>query len=69
MKVKSALKKIEDFIGKEFSENETSFFVVHFVLSIKRMVERLETKKKILIVCGLGYGTSQPFKAGDGRFL
>lgn len=60
--VKSALKKIEDFIGKEFSENETSFFVVHFVLSIKRMVERLETKKKILIVCGLGYGTSNLLK-------
>ena len=60
--VKSALKKIEDFIGKEFSENETSFFVVHFVLSIKRMAERLETKKKILIVCGLGYGTSNLLK-------
>lgn len=60
--VKSALKKIEDFIGKEFSENETSFFVVHFVLSIKRMVEKLETKKKILIVCGLGYGTSNLLK-------
>lgn len=60
--VKNALKKIEDFIGKEFSENETSFFVVHFVLSIKRMAEQLETKKKILIVCGLGYGTSNLLK-------
>lgn len=60
--VKTALKKIEDFIGKEFSENETSFFVVHFVLSIKRMAEQLETKKKILIVCGLGYGTSNLLK-------
>ena len=60
--VKTALKKIEDFIGKEFSENETSFFVVHFVLSIRRMAEQLETKKKILIVCGLGYGTSNLLK-------
>lgn len=60
--VKTALKKIEDFIGKEFSENETSFFVVHFVLSIKTMAEQLETKKKILIVCGLGYGTSNLLK-------
>lgn len=60
--VKNALKKIEDFIGKEFLENETSFFVVHFVLSIKRMAEQLETKKKILIVCGLGYGTSNLLK-------
>lgn len=60
--VKTVLKKIEDFIGKEFSENETSFFVVHFVLSIKRMAEQLETKKKILIVCGLGYGTSNLLK-------
>ena len=60
--VKAALKKIEDFIGKKFSENETSFFVVHFVLSIKRMAEQLETKKKILIVCGLGYGTSNLLK-------
>lgn len=60
--VKTALKKIEDFIGKEFSENETSFFVVHFVLSIKRMAEKLEEKKKILIVCGLGYGTSNLLK-------
>ena len=60
--VKTALKKIEDFIGKEFSENETSFFVVHFVLSIKRMAEKSEEKKKILIVCGLGYGTSNLLK-------
>ncbi len=60
--VKTALKKIENFIGKEFSENETSFFVVHFVLSIKRMAEKSEEKKKILIVCGLGYGTSNLLK-------
>ncbi len=60
--VKAALKKIEDFIGKNFSENETSFFVVHFVLSIKRMTEKFEEKKKIIIVCGLGYGTSNLLK-------
>lgn len=60
--VKAALKKIEDFIGKSFSENETSFFVVHFVLSIKRMTEKFEEKKKIIIVCGLGYGTSNLLK-------
>lgn len=60
--VKKSLERIEKFIGKEFSENETSFFVIHFVLSIKRVLKEIEKKKKILIVCGLGYGISNLLK-------
>lgn len=56
--VKKSLKYIENFINKEFSQNEISFLVVHFILAIKRIKEHTIIIKKAIIVCGLGYGTS-----------
>lgn len=56
--IKTSLAEIENFVGKTFSENEIAFFVVHFILSMKRNEQILNEPKKILIVCGLGYGTS-----------
>lgn len=56
--VKTSLNYIENFINQEFSKNEISFLVVHFILAIKRINEHAFKIKKAVIVCGLGYGTS-----------
>lgn len=60
--IKKFIKEIENYIGKDFSENEIAFLVVHFILSLKRNEEKVRNHKKIVIVCGLGYGTSNLLK-------
>ena len=60
--IKNALVGVENFIGKSFSENEVAFFVVHFILSMKRNEQKVSETKKVIIVCGLGYGTSNLVK-------
>lgn len=60
--IKNALIGIENFVGKSFSENEVAFFVVHFILSMKRNEKKISEIKKVIIVCGLGYGTSNLVK-------
>lgn len=61
-KIKNLVKELENYIGKEFSENEIAFLTVHFIIAIKRIEEKKQNHKQAIIVCGLGYGTSNLLK-------
>ncbi|MGL5023142.1 MAG: BglG family transcription antiterminator [Cetobacterium sp.] len=55
---KAVLKKIEDKMNLTFTEDEISFLVIHFKAAIDR--NKVKSKKKrVVLVCGLGYGTSK----------
>jgi mannitol/fructose-specific phosphotransferase system IIA component (Ntr-type)/uncharacterized protein involved in tolerance to divalent cations len=60
--IKEFVKELENYIGKDFSENELAFLVVHFILAIKRLDEKIQNHKRAVIVFGLGYGTSNLLK-------
>lgn len=62
MNIKKFVKEIENYIGKSFSDNEIAFLVVHFILALKRKEEKIRNHKRVVIVCGLGYGTSNLLK-------
>ncbi|MGL5049210.1 MAG: BglG family transcription antiterminator [Fusobacteriaceae bacterium] len=55
---KAVLKKIEDRMNLQFTEDEISFLVIHFKAAIDR--NKVKSKKKrVVLVCGSGYGTSK----------
>lgn len=55
---KAVLKKIEDKMNLTFTEDEISFLVIHFKAAIDR--NKVKSKKKrVVLVCGSGYGTSK----------
>lgn len=55
---KAVLKKIEDRMNLKFTEDEISFLVIHFKAAIDR--NKIKSKKKrVVLVCGSGYGTSK----------
>lgn len=56
---KKALKPINDFIGEEFPDEEVAFIAIHFKISLEKNYLEKEKIKNVLIVCGLGYGTSK----------
>ena len=53
------LEELENFIGEKFSDDEVAFIVIHFRAAIDRNRVKIQNKKNILVVCGLGYGTSK----------
>lgn len=55
---KTVLKKIESKMSLTFTEDEISFLVIHFKAAIDR--NKLKSRKKrVVLVCGSGYGTSK----------
>lgn len=55
--IKLCLKEIENNFNIIFTENEISLLAFHFKSSIERMSN--SNKKKVILVCGLGYGSSK----------
>ena len=55
---KDSLKDIETFLGMEFSNDETAFLAIYFKSAMDRNRYKNKFFKKILVVCGHGYGTS-----------
>lgn len=55
---KKALKDIENYLGMNFSDDEIAFLTIYFKSAIDRNKQRVKKIKKVLIVCGHGYGTS-----------
>ncbi|HBM74829.1 MAG TPA: hypothetical protein DD429_04650 [Clostridiaceae bacterium] len=53
------LKDLENFIGKKFDNDEIAIIAIYFKVSIDRNKYKLKTNKNVLLVCGLGYGTSK----------
>ncbi|WP_102268269.1 BglG family transcription antiterminator [Massilicoli timonensis] len=53
-----AAEVIKDEWGFELSEQEISYFALHFNVALKKEIQNIR-KKKILIVCGSGRATSQ----------
>ena len=53
------LEDLEDFIDKKFTKDEIAFITIHFKAAIDRNRVKSKNKKKVLLVCGLGYGTSK----------
>ena len=53
------LESLENFIEKRFTKDEIAFITIHFKAAIDRNRVRSKNKKKVLLVCGLGYGTSK----------
>lgn len=55
---KSILEKLEYSMDIKFTDDEISFLVIHFKAAIDR--NKIRNKKiKVILVCGLGYGTSK----------
>ena len=50
----------EQYLGEKLNKDEIAFITIHFKMSIDRNYNH--GKKRILIVCGLGYGTSKLLK-------
>lgn len=55
--VKKSIENIPEL--KEISNDEIAYLVVYFKASIERIEQNKKVKKKILIVCNFGYGTSR----------
>lgn len=56
---KEVIKELESYIEKDFSDDEISFITIHFKASMDRNRVIIKNKKKVLLVCGMGYGTSK----------
>lgn len=54
-----ALIPLNEFIGEKISNDEISFISLHFKASLDRNKIDKKESKNILIVCGVGYGTSK----------
>lgn len=55
--VKKSIENIPEL--KEISNDEIAYLVVYFKASIERIEQNKKVKKKILVVCNFGYGTSR----------
>ena len=55
---KNSLKDIEKYLGIEFSNDEVAFLAIYFKSAIDRNKYKRKNLKKVLVVCGYGYGTS-----------
>lgn len=51
--------ELELYIGEKMSKDEIAFITVYFKAAIDRNRVTSKNKKKIIIVCGMGYGTSK----------
>ena len=58
-KTKQSLLHLEDFLGKAISNDEIAFIGVHFKSALDRNKSVKKEVKNLLIVCGLGFGTSK----------
>ena len=60
-KTKESLSVINEFLEENIDEDETAFITIMFKRALNRSQERLlgDEKRNILIVCGLGYSSSQ----------
>lgn len=59
-KVESVCRKyLEKYIGKEIPKEEIAFLTIHFKTAIDRKLNAQKRTKNILLVCGLGYGSSK----------
>lgn len=56
---KISRKYLEKYTGKPIPEEEIAFLTIHFKTAIDRKVNSQRRTKNILIVCGLGYGSSK----------
>lgn len=56
---KKAIKDIENYLGVEFSDDETAFLVIYFKGAIDRNKFKEKDLKRVLVVCAHGYGTSK----------
>lgn len=53
------VEELEHYIEEKFSRDEIAFLVIHFKAAIDRNKHRIKDIKKVLLVCGLGYGSSK----------
>lgn len=51
--------QLESYIGKKIPEEEIAFLTIHFKSAIDRKLNAQRKTKNILLVCGLGYGSSK----------
>lgn len=53
------IQELEGFVGEKFKSDEIAFLVIHFKATIDRNRYRKKDIKNVLLVCGLGYGSSK----------
>lgn len=58
-KVKLFLKDLEVLIDRQIDNSEIALITLHFLAAIERNKKISPIKKKVLLVCGGGYGTSK----------
>lgn len=59
--IKKNIFYLEDFIEKKLDDDEISYLVIFFKLSLQRLEKK--TIKKVIIVCSFGYGVSRILEA------
>lgn len=57
--VKKGLKPVEDFTGKELSDEEVGYFAMHFGAALQRFNDNDTIKQNVLVVCATGIGTAE----------
>jgi transcriptional antiterminator/mannitol/fructose-specific phosphotransferase system IIA component (Ntr-type) len=57
--VKSGLKPLENYVGKDIDEEEVGYFTIHFGAAIERYKTSHMKKTDILVVCSTGVGTAK----------
>lgn len=67
--IKSLLKDIEKCIGKKFSENEIGYFTILIENILSVIVSENKQTKNIVVVCGMGYGTSKLLSNKISRYF
>lgn len=58
LKTKEVMNELENYFEIEFSNDEIAFITIYFKSSMDRNRVVSKNKKRVLLVCGLGYGTS-----------
>lgn len=52
-------KNLEEYIGKKIPKEEIAYITIHFKGAIDRKLNSQRKTKNVLLVCGLGYGSSK----------
>ncbi len=56
---REVIAELEGFIDCKFTDDEVAFLTLHFKAAMDRNRYRLQNIKNVLLVCGLGYGSSK----------
>lgn len=57
--VKRSMAPVENYVGKQFDDEEIGYFTLHFGAALEKLKGKNEVTKNILVVCSTGVGTAR----------